>query len=150
VVVLATDGRLLVHRRSDTKDLHPGWWDVCAGGVVGVGESYEAAARRELAEEVGIDDATIELLGPGRWDDVDSAEVSRIYLTVHDGPYVAVDGEVAELRLVTRDELRELLRRERFLPSCRGMILPLVPGYDDLAATPHPPDGGAPGGLTAS
>lgn len=139
VVVLTTDGRLLVHRRSDTKDLRPGWWDVCAGGVVGVGETYEAAARRELAEEVGLDDATIELLGPGRWDDVDSIEMSRIYLTVHDGPYVAVDGEVAELRLVTREQLRDLLRREHFLPSCRGMILPLVPGFADLADTPHPP-----------
>ncbi len=49
-----TDGRLLVHRRADDKDVYPGWWDLAAGGVVGAGEAYGAAARRELAEELGV------------------------------------------------------------------------------------------------
>ena len=33
------DGRLLVHRRSDDKDLWPGRWDLAVGGVVAAGES---------------------------------------------------------------------------------------------------------------
>lgn len=60
IVVLSTDGRLLVHRRADTKDLLPGWWDVCAGGVVTFGETYDESAARELAEELGVVGVTLQ------------------------------------------------------------------------------------------
>ncbi len=130
VVVLSSDGRLLVHRRADTKDLRPGWWDVCAGGVVGVGESLADAATRELAEEFGVTDAPLTLLGTGRFDCDDSRELAHIYATVLDGPFEFADGEVAEARFVTRDELGSLMRTERFLPSCEAMILPLVDGFE--------------------
>lgn len=129
VVVMSTDGRLLVHRRADTKDLRPGWWDVCAGGVVAPGESYDAAASRELAEELGLTGVELRHLGSGRFDDDHSRELSEVYLTVSDGPFRFADGEVAEARLVTRDELRVLMRDQPFLPSCEAMILPLVAGF---------------------
>lgn len=132
VVVQSSDGRLLVHQRADTKDLRPGWWDVCAGGVVAVGESYEQAARRELVEEVGLTDVALEYLGAGRWDDTDSMEISHLYRVVHDGPYAFLDGEVAEARLVSVGELDLLMSNERFLPTCRAMILPLVEGFASL------------------
>ena len=45
--VLGSDGRLLVHRRSATKDVWPGMWDLAAGGVVAASETYDDAARRE-------------------------------------------------------------------------------------------------------
>ena len=54
IVVRRTDGRLLVHQRSASKDLWPSAWDVAAGGVVVSGEGWDEAAARELAEEVGI------------------------------------------------------------------------------------------------
>ena len=130
VVILSTDGRLLVHRRAETKDLRPGWWDVCAGGVVGVGESYEQAARRELAEEVGVVDVPLEPLGDGRFDDHESRELSRLYLAISDGPFIFADGEVAEARFVGSAELRAMMRREPFLPSCEAMVLPLVAGFE--------------------
>ncbi len=130
VVVRSGDGRLLVHRRAATKDLRPGWWDVCAGGVVGVGESFIDAATRELAEELGVTGVDLEPLGVGRFDDVDSREISHLFLVTTDGPFEFADGEVAEARLVTRDELTVLMDRESFLPSCNAMILPLVAGFE--------------------
>lgn len=130
VAVLTLDGRLLVHRRAATKDLRPGWWDVCAGGVLGVGETYLDAARRELAEELGVDGVELEALGAGRFDDVDSREISHLYLARTDGPFEFTDGEVAEARLVTRAELTELMSHEPFLPTCSAMILPRVPGFE--------------------
>lgn len=135
IVVTTTDGRLLVHRRADTKDLRPGWWDVMAGGVVGVGESDDAAATRELAEELGIV-AALEPLGVGRWDDVDSREICHLYRAVHDGPYHFADGEVAEARLVTPAELAPLLRVERFLPGSLAMLRSFLDRWiaDDPAA----------------
>ena len=47
-------GRILVHRRSEQVSRFPGLYEVEVGGAVDVGESYEQAAARELAEELGI------------------------------------------------------------------------------------------------
>ena len=39
VLVLDPARRLYVHRRTETKDVYPGFFDVTAGGVNGAGES---------------------------------------------------------------------------------------------------------------
>lgn len=54
--ILATDpqGRVFVHRRTTTKLVHPGLYDMFVGGVVGAGESYDEAALREAEEELGV------------------------------------------------------------------------------------------------
>lgn len=48
-------GEIYVHRRTQTKDIFPGMYDMLVGGVVGAGEADEDAARREIREELGID-----------------------------------------------------------------------------------------------
>ncbi|MFD3972432.1 NUDIX domain-containing protein [Streptomyces cyaneofuscatus] len=47
-------GRILVHRRSGQVSRFPGLYEVEVGGAANVGESYEQAAARELAEELGM------------------------------------------------------------------------------------------------
>ncbi|MER6039148.1 NUDIX domain-containing protein [Streptomyces sp. NPDC001835] len=47
-------GRILVHRRADQVSRFPGCYEVGIGGALGVGESYEQAATRELEEELGV------------------------------------------------------------------------------------------------
>ncbi len=47
-------GEIYVHRRTDTKDVFPGLYDMSVGGMVASGETYADAARREIAEELGI------------------------------------------------------------------------------------------------
>ena len=69
IAVIGSDGRLLIHRRAHTKDIWPGWWDIAAGGVVGAGESYDQAARRELAEELGVHADRLEPLGTAAYED---------------------------------------------------------------------------------
>ena len=64
IAILDGAGRLLVHRRSPHKDVWPSWCDIAVGGVVGAGESYLEAARRELAEEVGINQVDLIELDP--------------------------------------------------------------------------------------
>ena len=131
VYILVTDSadRLLIHRRSDAKDVWPGRWDVAAGGVVGVGEPYEAAARRELIEELGIEigpHELLELLGPCAYADADVALVGRVYRVRHDGPVHFADGEVVEATWVSRSELLERLRRDPFVPDSIAVALPLL------------------------
>ena len=129
IAVLSTDGRLLVHRRSENKDIWPGWWDIAAGGVVAAGETYDQAARRELAEELGVADTEFEYLGQAHYVDEVLAAICRGYRVVHDGPFTFADGEVAEVRWVGFDELEAMRSTHRFLPDSIALLLPLI--------TPH-------------
>lgn len=52
--IWTTDGRLLVHLRSASKDEYPGCYTSSASGHLAVGEDYEPAAHRELDEELGL------------------------------------------------------------------------------------------------
>lgn len=56
VQILLTDksGRLLLQKRSMTKDLYPGMITLSASGHVSKGESYQQTAEREMGEEIGI------------------------------------------------------------------------------------------------
>jgi 8-oxo-dGTP pyrophosphatase MutT (NUDIX family) len=58
VFVLARDpaGRIFVHRRTAWKLVFPSRYDMFVGGVVGAGETYDAAALREAEEELGVPD----------------------------------------------------------------------------------------------
>lgn len=126
IAVLGSDGRLLVHRRADTKDVWPGMWDLAAGGVVAAGETYEDAARRELAEELGVHVGEMECLGEGRFADEAVALIGRGYRCVHDGPFAFTDGEIAEVRWVDRAALDALMATERFVPDNVALLLPLL------------------------
>ena len=126
IAVMGSDRQLLVHRRADNKDVWPGMWDMAAGGVVAAGESYEMAARRELAEELGIEVAEFRHLGEGRFVDESVALIGRGYLAVHDGPFTFTDGEIAEVRWVTADQLDELMTAERFVPDNVELLWPLL------------------------
>ncbi|HSR26321.1 MAG TPA: NUDIX domain-containing protein, partial [Candidatus Eisenbacteria bacterium] len=95
VLVLDRSGRLLVHRRADWKDVWPGRWDVAFGGVAGVGETAAETARRELAEEAGIE-AALERLGTGRYEDGDVRVLGEVFLARAEGPFRFADGEVVE------------------------------------------------------
>ncbi|MGE0141507.1 MAG: NUDIX domain-containing protein [Ilumatobacteraceae bacterium] len=123
IAVMHPDGRLLVHQRSATKDVWPGWWDVAVGGVVTSGESYDSAARRELREEIGVD-AEPEPLGGGAYDDDRISVIGRCYRVEHPGPFTFHDGEVVRAEWLGLDELRADPRP--FLPDSLALVLPLL------------------------
>lgn len=127
VLVVSSDGWVLVHRRSDAKDVWPGRWDLAAGGVLASGESYEDGAVRELAEELGITGVPLLALGHGRFESDEVAEVAAIYQVTWDGPVEFSDGEVAEARWVTPEELVAMVAQELFVPDSVDLVLPLVP-----------------------
>ena len=126
VIVRRSDGRLLVHRRAEWKDVWPGLWDLAAGGVVARGESYEEAARRELAEELGIVAVPPEVLGRGEFDDPAVSELATIFEVTWDGPVRFADGEVVEARWVTVGELQGMLREHVFVPDSLVLVLPFA------------------------
>ncbi len=56
VFILARDAddRIFVHRRTPEKLVFPSMHDMFVGGVVGAGEGYDEAAKREAEEELGV------------------------------------------------------------------------------------------------
>ncbi len=130
VVVVTGSGALVAHRRAGWKDVWPGRWDVCFGGVVGVGESWEAAAVRELAEEAGVvvEPAALRPLGDGSYADGDVSAVARLFAVTHDGPFTPADGEVAELVLVPRAELEAWLAGRPLCPDSAALVVPRLAG----------------------
>ena len=86
VFVFNKRGDLLLQKRSLLKDMCPGLWDSSVSGHLDSGESYDAAAVRELEEEMGITAETapeeIARITPGvetGWEHV------RLYSIRHDG-----------------------------------------------------------------
>lgn len=123
IAVQGTDGRLLVHQRSFDKDVRPGAWDIAVGGVVGSGETYDEAAVRELAEEIGVVDAVPTPIGGGTFGDEHYELIGRCYHVVSDGPFVFADGEVIGARWVDDGELQQLLREADVLSDSVALLL---------------------------
>ena len=120
------DGALLVHRRADWKDVWPSRWDVAFGGVCGVGESWDDAARRELGEEAGID-ASPTALGDGAYEDAEVAVVGRFYEVEHGGPFTFADGEVEETAWVAVEELGAWLADRASCPDSVALLRTIAP-----------------------
>ena len=132
IAVVDETGRLLVHQRSPAKDVWPSRWDIAAGGVAAVGETWAVAAARELEEELGL---RLELtsLGTEPYEDEDVATLGAIFTAVlvssrHDEVRFA-DGEVVDARWVTREELDAMVRRESFCPDSLALVLPRLGGF---------------------
>jgi 16S rRNA (adenine1518-N6/adenine1519-N6)-dimethyltransferase len=86
VFVFNKRGDLLLQQRSMLKDAHPGVWDSSVSGHLDSGESYEAAALRELDEEMGIhaENAPEEIARIAPCEETGWEHV-RLYRTHHNG-----------------------------------------------------------------
>nr|WP_234434129.1 NUDIX domain-containing protein [Streptomyces sp. NRRL F-5126] len=109
-------GRVLVHRRSEQVPRFPGLHEVVVGGAANVGESYEEAAARELAEELGI-----RVLPRLLFTFVNRSGLSPHWLGVHEAvlpdAVIPDPDEVAWHGWLTEPELRSALLDWRFTPD---------------------------------
>jgi len=146
VLLVDDEGRVYVHRRTDTKDVFPGLWDCWAGGVVAAGEDPDDAATRELDEELGVRVPRLEPLFR-HWYRDDRTHYLACYYRARwrgaaaSGPVVHQPEEVAEGRWMTLDEVRELLAdpARPFVPDGRVGIERYLAG--DVADHARTPDG---------
>jgi isopentenyldiphosphate isomerase len=122
VLVFDRAGRVFLQRRSMLKDLSPGLWDSSCSGHLDAGEDYDAAAVRELAEEIGIKvDAC-----PARWFRLPPStetgwEFVWVYRLDYDGPLVLEPKEIQYGEWVLPEEVtrRIYAHPQDFCPSIK-------------------------------
>jgi 8-oxo-dGTP pyrophosphatase MutT (NUDIX family) len=136
ILVFNSRGELFVHQRTDTKDVYPGFFDLAAGGVVLAGESYDAAAQRELAEELGIADQPLTALFDFFWEDAHCRVWGRVYRCVHDGPMRLQPEEIVSGRFMPPEIVEHDLPTDRITPDSREALRRYLEGEKESA-----PDG---------
>ncbi len=106
VLVFDSRGRIFLQKRADDKDVQPGKWDTSMGGHVDAGEDLETAARRELAEELGIPgSAHLTPLHKYRHSNDYESELVTTWITRWDGPFHLQKSEISEGRFWDLEEI---------------------------------------------
>ncbi|EST14898.1 MULTISPECIES: NUDIX hydrolase [Pseudomonas] len=116
-------GELCVHRRTLSKALYPGYWDVAAGGMVAAGETYAESAARELAEELGIADVTLRFHERFFFDQPDNRLWCALYSAVSDAPLRLQPEEVIEARFIGVDQALEDSRLRPYCPDSMAALI---------------------------
>lgn len=115
ILLFNSQGELCVHKRTQSKALYPGYWDVAAGGMVACNESYEQSAERELAEELGISGVVLQSHGRFFYSSSESRLWCGVYSALSDAPLTLQPEEVVEAVFMTVDQALQLAQQ---MPCC--------------------------------
>jgi 8-oxo-dGTP pyrophosphatase MutT (NUDIX family) len=117
ILVFNATGQIYIQKRTLSKDIYPGFWDIAAGGVVLADESYDESAVRELNEELGISGIPLTELFDHYYEAGENKVWGRIYRCCHEGPFVLQEEEVQYGRFAAIEEIRQLHANEPFTPD---------------------------------
>jgi len=117
VLVFNSRGELFVQKRTLNKDIYPGYYDIAAGGVVLAHEEYDASARRELEEELGIDETALRSHFTFFYEDEGNQVWGRVYSCVYDGELTLQAEEVENGFFAQPAEVLALSKKKPFTPD---------------------------------
>jgi 16S rRNA (adenine1518-N6/adenine1519-N6)-dimethyltransferase len=93
ILIFNRSGELFLQKRSRWKDRHPCLWDSSTAGHVDAGEDYDAAANRELLEELGVS-AELTRVVKLPASEKTGQEFIWLYQARHDGPFKLARSEI--------------------------------------------------------
>ena len=119
VFILARDAddRIFVHRRTAEKLVFPSMHDMFVGGVVGAGESYDEAAKREAEEELGVSGLAPVPLFRFLYESPEHTWWSAVYEARTPTAVAPQQEEVAWHAFLTEDELATRLGEWEWVPD---------------------------------
>lgn len=126
VIVRRPSGGIILQRRSLADSWHPGGWTLSCTGHVRSGESYLAAARRELREELGLRVRLVEFrritLPRFRGNGLVERERVCVFLATSSARLVPDPDEVEEVSVFTDAQVRSMLAGRRLTPDARIIL----------------------------
>ena len=117
VLVFNSRGEILLQKRPLDKDIQPGKWDTSVGGHLDLGETFLAAAKREMKEELGLEGIPLSYLYPSKIRNEIESENIETFLAVTDQRIIPAPDEIDEVRFWTTDQIEELLGQYVFTPN---------------------------------
>lgn len=117
ILLFNSAGELCVHRRTLSKAIYPGYWDVAAGGMVKQGESYLESATRELEEELGISGVPLREHLRFFFDEPDNRLWCALFSAVSDAPLTLQPEEVLEARFMSIEQALVASEQQPFCPD---------------------------------
>lgn len=113
VFVFDDQARILLQLRGPNVKVYSNCWDQAAGGHVDEDQTYKDAAVNELAEELGLNDITLTVIGTYRSNNRDGERIINQFERVYSAevPYGTVikpqKSELADIRWFTVIELEQ-------------------------------------------
>ncbi|MBN2067510.1 MAG: NUDIX domain-containing protein [Candidatus Diapherotrites archaeon] len=127
IFIFNSKGDLLLQMRSKKMDLYPGFFTSSASGHVSYGETYQEAAEKELAEELGAD-IKLELFGKynisSEWDN----HFVSLFVGHSDGPFNPDASEVEFVKFCPIPEIKRLMEKEKFSPNFKACFENYIEG----------------------
>src|SRR5260370_15904158 len=117
ILVFNSKDEIFVQKRTLTKDVYPGYWDPCTGGVVLENETYEDGALRELEEEMGVTGELLESIFDFYFEDGRIRVWGRVFVCVSDGPFHLQAEEVESGEFMSFAEIARRAPNEPFTPD---------------------------------
>jgi len=132
ILVFNSKNKLFIQKRTISKDVYPGYWDVAAGGVVLADESYEESAARELYEELGVSGLELQHRFDQYFEDRANRVWGRVYTCNHNGPFTLQKEEIDHGRFISVDKIFRLCSDEPFTPDGLEILKKLSPSIKNL------------------
>jgi len=117
ILLFNSAGELCVHRRTLSKAIYPGYWDVAAGGMVQSDETYAESAARELEEELGVRGVPLTAHEHFFFDQPRNRVWCAVFSAVWDGPLELQPEEVLEARFIPVQQALDESASESYCPD---------------------------------
>lgn len=108
-IIRTSEGKILLPKRSKYKRVFPNCYDISLSGHVDKDETYEEALKRELSEELGIEEAKYKQIAYLTPQQLGSNYFIKLYMVNYDGKVRVDENEVESANYVELDALKKMI-----------------------------------------
>ncbi len=119
VLIFNSGGQLLLQRLALSRKRNPGAWGSSVASYLFASETYQAAARRRVKEELGVEAPTLTFLGKTEMMDDGCLKFISVFTMKHDGPFTVDQSQIEEVEFVYPQVIEQLIdgKMRQFTPT---------------------------------